>query len=162
MSLAELRKELRALRNEHCKPISKMKKADVAREIEFFKHTKSMKPMETKMEEKMEEVSEAPTMKKVRMAPTPPKMSAKKVMVVKSEETAPKAKGHKKPTKKQASESAKEMLELMKEMEDKMEPMEAPKKMRGRPRKMKEEMKEEMEMEEEEPVRRRRGRPRRS
>jgi hypothetical protein len=58
MSLAELRKELKELRKEHVKPVSKMKKMDVAHELERLRekrettapvastHSEKERPME--------------------------------------------------------------------------------------------------------------------
>lgn len=44
MSLSELRAELKALRKEHVKPVSRMKKADVSSEIERMRRAREETP----------------------------------------------------------------------------------------------------------------------
>jgi hypothetical protein len=54
MSLSELRVELRALRKMHCPPVSRMKKTEIAMEVERLK---GAKPTEVKLESEEEKKS---------------------------------------------------------------------------------------------------------
>lgn len=70
MSLAELRKELRELRKAHCPPVSRMKKADIAKEVERIRGVPKTHMKEEPVEEKKERIE---------------KVKAKKVEKVKKE-----------------------------------------------------------------------------
>ena len=142
MSAADLRNELRELRKEHMKPISKMPKKDVAAEIQRLKVARE----ETPAVAATKGAAAAPKTKPVADAQdsTFEKVSGgtKKGM---ERKTARKAYEGMKEEKEEKMEKAKpkaKKMEKKEEMEKKMEKKEAPKK--GRPAKGSEEAKAHM------------------
>ena len=112
MSLKEMRDELRALRKEKTKPVSRMKKADIASEIEKMKSVRETTPAPAatpsvapkKMKPAVESVKEA----KAAQFPVAPAKAVKEAKAPKAPKAAPKAEPEKKKSK---MERLKELME---------------------------------------------------
>ena len=111
---AELRKQLKELRKEKSKPVSKMSKMDCALEIERMKHHSASTPAVAQQSpsEKHLQASTAPTHKKTQehpmMVPASEKMAA--VRAAKGKKTAPVS------APSETKMSKKHMMEMMKKM----------------------------------------------
>ena len=111
--LAEMRKQLRELRKDHVKPVSRMKKSDIATEIERLREKRETTAPVASVRGAGVKKSEAAveSIKKAKASEFPVKPSKKEATASKAE--APKAKGEKTP---KAKMSKAQMMAMLQEM----------------------------------------------
>lgn len=111
-SLADMRKELRELRKEHVKPVSRLRKADIASELEKLRHKTETTPLVANMPSAPAKKAKAAVepIAQAKESEFPVKPSKQVVALEKKAEKAT-AKAEAKPPKKDLVEKLRKLLE---------------------------------------------------